>query len=1236
VTSGLKRVLVANRGEIAVRVIDTLDRLGIESVAVYSEVDAGARHVRRADASVLLGPGPAAASYLQVEAVLAAARATGADAVHPGYGFLSENAAFAAAVEAEGLVFLGPTPDQIEVFGDKHRARAVATAAGVPLLAGSGLLEDLDAALGAAGTIGYPVMLKSSAGGGGIGMQVCRSAADLRAAYDQVRRTATASFGSGEVYLERYVDAARHVEVQVFGDGLGRVVVLGDRDCSAQRRHQKIVEECPAPGLSDRLRRELHDAAHQLMASVGYRSAGTVEFIVDAERGDAAFLEVNTRLQVEHPVTEAVWGIDLVEWMVRLGGGDDGFLDAPLQPAGHAVEARIYAEDPARGFRPSSGVLTEVVVPEGVRLDTWVETGTEVSPFYDPLLAKVVVHGADRAAAIDRLTDALAHTRLAGIETNVAFLRDLVADPAMVAGRVVTSTAAAVVHRPATIEVLDGGDLSTVQDHPGRLGYWAVGVPPSGPMDARSFRLANRIVGNACGAPGLELTVRGPTLRFDVGATICLAGASMPAHVETADGSTVAVTRWRPVEVAAGSTLVVGGLDGPGCRAYLAVRGGIDVPSYLGSAATFTLGGFGGHAGRALRAGDVLHIGDPAAAPDPPRLPAPEAVPVLSTDWEIGVLAGPHAAPDYFTPGDIEQLYASTWEVHFNSARTGIRLLGPAPTWARSDGGDAGLHPSNINDTPYAVGTLDFTGDMPIILGPDGPSLGGFVCPATTASAERWKLGQLRPGDRVRFVPWSLDRADAALTAEERLVATLAAAPAGPTPRAGSRGGVPGLPGGVPGLPGGVPGLPGGVQGRLEATGDRPAVTYRQDGDRAVLVEYGPDVLDLDLRFRVHALMTWVQEELGAGVVDLTPGIRSLQVHVDPATTSTRRVLGALVDAEAELPGLEDMTVPTRIVHLPLSWDDPATVEATERYMQVVRSDAPWCPHNLEFIRRINGLASIEDVRRVVFDANYLVLGLGDVYLGAPVATPLDPRHRLVTTKYNPARTWTPENAVGIGGAYLCIYGMEGPGGYQFVGRTVPVWNTWRSTRHFEPDRPWLLRFFDQLRFYPVAPEELLDMRRDLLIDRMELRIDEETFSLADYHRFLDGIAEDTARFRSTQQAAFAAERAAWEASGELDRVASLAREVVGTQGDERAEPTVPAGGALVRSPLGASVWQVPVVVGDTVEGGEPVVVLEAMKTETAVPAPAAGVVVEVLVRPGQVVSGGHPLVVLGPSGQPA
>ncbi|MEU9386565.1 biotin carboxylase N-terminal domain-containing protein, partial [Streptomyces sp. NPDC048279] len=535
-------LLVANRGEIAVRVIRTARALGLRTVAVYSDPDRSAPHVRLADEAVRLGPAPAKESYLDADLVLKAAKDTGAGAIHPGYGFLSEDAGFARRCEAAGIVFVGPTPEQLELFGAKHTARAAARAAGVPLAPGTGLLRDLPEALREASVLGYPVMLKATGGGGGIGMSACRSAAELTDAWDRVQRVAAASFSSAGVFLERLVEHARHVEVQVFGDGAGRVVTFGDRDCSLQRRNQKVVEEAPAPGLPPHVRARLASSARDLCAAVDYRSAGTVEFVYDATREEAYFLEVNTRLQVEHPVTEEVYGVDLVAWMLRLARGESGVVRDPGEPRGHAVEARVYAEDPSRDHRPGAGLLTRVEFPPGVRVDGWVETGTEVTTSYDPMLAKVIAHGPDRDRALRSLDEALAGTRVDGIETNLGLVRAALAEPAFRAAAHSTATLATVTDPTPRIEVVTAGTLTTVQDWPGRTGYWQVGVPPCGPMDDRSFRLGNRALGNPEGAPGLECTLQGPSLRFTHPTTVCVTGAPAPV---TLDGAPVA--QWDPV-----------------------------------------------------------------------------------------------------------------------------------------------------------------------------------------------------------------------------------------------------------------------------------------------------------------------------------------------------------------------------------------------------------------------------------------------------------------------------------------------------------------------------------------------------------------------------------------------------------------------------------------------------------------------------------------------------------------
>jgi acetyl-CoA carboxylase biotin carboxylase subunit len=438
-------VLVANRGEIARRVIRTATRMGIRTIAVYSDADADLPFVAEADEAVLLGPAPPASSYLDAEAIIAAARLTGARAIHPGYGFLAENAAFAAMVIDAGLTWVGPPPAAIAQMGDKISARNLMEQAGVPVAAGTRqAVADLAAAVAQASRIGYPVMIKAAAGGGGIGMSAAADESQLRAGFETARSRAERFFGSAAILLERCIERARHVEVQILGLADGRVVALGERDCSVQRRHQKVAEETPSPGVTPQLRARMLDAAVTAGEAVGYRGAGTVECLVDAEAQDFVFLEMNTRLQVEHPVTEMVTGIDLVEQQFLIADGATVSFDPrSVSHEGHAVELRVYAEDPRR-FLPSPGVITQWEEPagEGVRVDAGYAAGNTVTPFYDPLLAKLCVHGASRAQALERARAAVAAFRIAGPKTNLPFHAELLDSSEFVSGSYDTSVIA--------------------------------------------------------------------------------------------------------------------------------------------------------------------------------------------------------------------------------------------------------------------------------------------------------------------------------------------------------------------------------------------------------------------------------------------------------------------------------------------------------------------------------------------------------------------------------------------------------------------------------------------------------------------------------------------------------------------------------------------------------------------------------------------------------------------------
>ncbi len=811
------------------------------------------------------------------------------------------------------------------------------------------------------------------------------------------------------------------------------------------------------------------------------------------------------------------------------------------------------------------------------------------------MLAKLITYGTDRNDALGHLEQALLNTHLYGNQTNLSYLLALCRDSKLRDGKITTRYLNDFRFHPKRIDVKKGGTMTTVQDLPGRQGYWDVGVPPSGPFDSYSFALANRLLGNEDNAAGLEITLDGPDLLFSCITSIVLGGAPVDAKL---DG--IAISPWQIIAIAAGQTLRIGKIIQAGARAYLCIQGGIQCPEYLGSRATFTLGQFGGHNGRALRTGDALMLADNTdiSVIEEQEI-TPELLPAISNQWQVRVIYGPHGAPDFFTPDDITSFFSIEWKVHYNSSRTGVRLNGPKPQWARKTGGEAGLHPSNIHDNAYAFGTIDFTGDMPVILGPDGPSLGGFVCPATVIKADLWKLGQLKAGDTVRFICVDLDTAHQLDRAQQQSIKTL----------------IPNI------VDWHSSAITSPILESLNACDFGDDILYRAAGDQFLLVEYGELKLDLALRFRVHALLGWLKQHPLPGLKELTPGIRSLQIHFDPNQLGHAQIIAHLNVAEKQIyKELNKLTVSSRIVHIPLSWDDEVCHLAIEKYTQSVRENAPWCPSNLEFIRRANGLEDIAAVKKIVFDASYLVMGLGDVYLGAPVAVPVDPRHRLVTTKYNPARTWTAENSVGIGGTYMCVYGMEGPGGYQFVGRTLQMWNRYQKTKEFS--QPWLLRFFDQVRFYEVTHDELEVIRKDFPKGQYPLKIEQTEFNLGEYMQFKQDNAESIDEFISVRDQAFANELAQWHATGQFNYEPREDIQVETTQ--EWSDDS-----QVIESPVAGSLWKTDISLGQKVLKGQALAILESMKMEIPLSAPCTGTVTHILLKDGQRIQQGQTLFVM-------
>ncbi|KAK6454008.1 urea amidolyase [Scheffersomyces xylosifermentans] len=1193
-------VLVANRGEIAVRIMKTLKKLHIKSIAVYSDPDKYAKHVLLADAAIPLHGTSAAETYISLEKIIKAAKDSGAEAIIPGYGFLSENADFSDRCGKEGIVFVGPSGDAIRKLGLKHSAREIAEKAGVPLVPGSGLVKDAKEAKEIAAKLEYPIMVKSTAGGGGIGLQKVDSEKDIERVFQTVQHQGKSYFGDSGVFLERFVENARHVEIQMFGDGYGKAIALGERDCSLQRRNQKIIEETPAPNLPEATRQRMRNAAESLGASMNYKCAGTVEFIYDEKRDEFYFLEVNARLQVEHPITEMVTGLDLVEWMLYIAADDPPDFSQKIEVTGASMEARLYAENPVKDFMPSPGQLTEVKFPEWARIDGWVEKGTVISAEYDPTLAKIIVHGKDRNDALKKLRQALDETVVFGCVTNIDYLRSIANSSMFATAKVATKVLDSYDYRPTAFEIIHPGAYTTVQDYPGRKGYWHIGVPPSGCMDEYSFRVANRIVGNDKGSPGIEVTLNGPKLLFHHDAIIAVTGGQVDVDINGQK-----VDQWSPINIKRGDKLSIGKLT-TGCRAYLAIRGGIDVTEYLGSRSTFALGTMGGYNGRVLKLGDVLFLGQPEISSC--TLPAPISNPVnispsLIPDysdkvWKVGVTCGPHGSPDFFKPESVETFFSETWKVHYNSNRFGVRLIGPKPKWARPDGGEAGLHPSNTHDYVYSLGAINFTGDEPVILTCDGPSLGGFVCAAVVAEAEMWKIGQVKPGEQIQFVPISYETSISLKNQQDKIIEEL-------------KGDLPSLEGKKiePESP---------VLYSFKVTSNAPKVTYRQAGDRYILVEYGDNALDLNLSYRIYKLIDMVEEHKTRGIVEMSQGVRSVLIEYNRDVTQ-KEVLDTLVSYEKEMLFINKWEVKSRIIKLPMAFEDKKTLDAVKRYQETIRSEAPWLPNNVDFIASINGMTRA-DVKDLVYTARFLVLGLGDVFLGAPCAVPLDPRHRLLGTKYNPSRTYTPNGTVGIGGSYMCIYTMESPGGYQLIGRTVPIWDKLTLASH-SGDKPWLLRPFDQVEFYPVSEEEVDKFSEEMNAGKFEVDIIDSVFNHGKYLEWIQEHSDSIEEFQKNQGG---------EKLEEFNRLIQISNSELEKGGSKvQEDETFDESAELVYSEYSGRFWKSLVEVGDTVKANQGLIVVEAMKTEMVVSAPRDGKVLKVFHKNGDMVDAGDLVVVL-------
>ncbi|PWY88768.1 hypothetical protein BO94DRAFT_515732 [Aspergillus sclerotioniger CBS 115572] len=1230
----LKTLLVANRGEIAVRILKTAKKLNIRTIVVYTEPDAASTHVHLADEAVLLTGTPSKA-YIDGEQIIQIAKRNNADAIIPGYGFLSENADFARAVASSGIAFVGPSPESIEAFGLKHTARDLATKAGVPIVPGSqGLVKSEDEAVAMAKELGFPVMLKATAGGGGMGLLTCNTEKEVRDSFLTVRSRGEALFKNAGIFIERYYPSSHHIEVQVFGNGDGKAIYIGERECSIQRRHQKVIEECPSPFVARNpgLRERLGDAAVRLAESIRYGSAGTIEYLVDDATGAFFFLEMNTRLQVEHGITELCYGMDLVELMLKQAdarlsgknGVDAAYLaNLPVHaPSGAAIEARVYAENPAKDFTPCPGTLQTVEWKElpGSRIDTWVYRGVKVSANYDPLLAKVMYHSPSREQTIEGMRTILTESRICGPPTNLEFLAEVLADDKFVAGKTLTRFLNDFKYQLSAIDVVSGGAYTLIEDWPGRptLGR---GFCHSGPMDPTAFRIANVLVGNPVGLEALEITLSGPELRFLGPAIISLCGAPIEARLDDTP-----LPMWSRVRVSAGQRLKIGKTTGNGCRAYLGVFGGfLNVAEWFGSKSTTPGVGVGGYQGRQLASGDLLSITSqvPEVSGDL-RLPQ-HLIPQYPNHWEIMAMPGPYDE-GYLVPDSIDMLYSTNWKVSHNAARGGIRLLGPKPTWARTDGGEGGAHPSNLIEYGYAIGSLNWTGDDPVIFPVDAPDLGGFVSSHTICKADLWKLGQVKAGDTLKYRATSLENALSSRREVERFIDEVAQGChksdfTGISPVSNDL---------APGLTAENRGS--GVVHQIQASGSQPLVSYRQAGDDYLLIDYGTRSFDLNHRCRVTALKNALTE--GTGSITFSTGLtsmlgcgNSLMLYYDGTKIPQKKLLAYLCDIETKLGDLSQAKFPSRLFKLPLSFESQRQKDALTRYMETQRPYASYLPDNIDFVAKNNAF-SREEFERIYLTASFMVVAVG-FFTALPLSTPVDPRHRMNCPKMNPSRVYTPAGSVAWGGSCMSLYNVDSPGGYQMTGMTIPGVDILGSKKGYEANRPWLFEDFDQITFYRVSEEEYEKQLALFNSGRYEYQWEEVVFDMAEHNKLLRDTKDEVAAIRSKQR----------QAQAEMDKLEAELLERWAREKAERGIPMDTVENLLkdpeitpIEAPLNANIWKVEVKEGDKLDPDHLVVILEAMKLEIALRTESltAGSTVEkILVQPGDSIEAGKPLILV-------
>ncbi|KAI9708108.1 MAG: hypothetical protein M1820_004312 [Bogoriella megaspora] len=1225
----IKTLLIGNRGEIAVRIARTAKRLNIRTLAIYSQADETSGHVSAADEAVALS-GPNSTVYTDGEQIIQIAKEKNADAIIPGYGFLSENAEFARKVKDAGITWIGPSPEAIEAFGVKHVARELAEKAGVPIVPGTkGLVETVEDAIKSAEELGFPVMVKTTGGGGGMGLVTCENADEVKEGFKMVQSRGQTLFKNPGVFIERFYPASRHIEVQVFGNGQGDAIHFGERECSIQRRHQKVIEECPSSFVErhDGLRKKLGDAAVSLAKSIQYGSAGTVEYLVDDKTGDFFFLEMNTRLQVEHGITELCYDVDLVELMLRQGNAERagqgglpaGELEAlqPSTPRGAAIEVRVYAENPIRDYAPSPGLLQKVEWKESpsVRVDTWVSTGSTVTPNYDPLIAKVMFHAPLRAQATEGLHQILSESRICGPPTNIEFLAEILVDESFKAGYTLTSFLDSYNFVPPAIDVISAGAYTLVQDLPARPAV-GKGIPHSGPMDPVALQIANIMVGNPRGKEGLEITLSGPELRFVGPAVVALCGAEMEASLDGAP-----FPMWTRKNIHAGQILKIGKTTAGGCRSYLAVHGGFPtVAEYFGSKSTSPLVSIGGYQGRALAPGDLLATVKHISAYLSEGVSLPEKLrPQYSREWKIMAMVGPHDE-GYIDRSGISAIYETLWKVSHNASRSGIRLIGPVLKWARKDGGEGGAHPSNVVEYGYPLGTLNWTGDDPCIFPVDCPNFGGFVSSTTVVRADWWKLGQIKAGDTMRYIRVSLEDA---LAARKELEQTLENIESAVRNTRSLEETLVSYPSYAESSDYGTS-----VIWHREAEGSQP-----EGGDDHLIVQYGFEQFDLNHRCRVTALENALRSSstpssISSHLINTVGCCTTLTLFYNGSALPRNTLVSHLQHLETLLGDLSTTRVPCRRFKLPITFKSKEQELATQRYIETQRPHAPYLPDNLAFVARNNAFTP-EQLKTIYLTGTFIAVVVG-FFCGNTVSLPVDPRERMSAPKMNPSRVYTPAGTVSWGGSCMSIYPVDSPGGYQMTGRTVPIFDIFGRKFGFEESRPWLFRDFDLLTYEEVDEKEMEKLLGLWKRGVYQWKVEDAVFDMKEHNDLLQSTAAEVKEIRRRQRVAQAEmvreeedSLRKWREEKDRDKVDE------GTVEKLLEDPAISA----VEAPVDANVWKIEVEEGSAIRAGQALAILEAMKLEIAVRATdstATGTVVEkLLVSPGDTVKAGAKLVLL-------